>query len=55
MYSSGGELHIELLTGQPQGSKSLWVCETMVNSDFVASRDGQYIDIITYCDTESPR
>jgi len=24
MYSSGGELHIELLTGQPQGSKSLW-------------------------------
>ena len=25
MYSSGGELHIELMTGQPQGSKSLWV------------------------------
>ena len=25
MYSSGGELHIELLTGQPQGSKALWV------------------------------
>ena len=25
MYSSGGELHIELLSGQPHGSRSLWV------------------------------
>ena len=25
MYSSGGELHLELLTGQPHGTKSLWV------------------------------
>ena len=25
MYSSGGELHLELLTGQNQGSKTLWV------------------------------
>ena len=25
MYSSGGDLHLELLTGQPQGSKNLWV------------------------------
>ena len=28
MYSSGGELHLELLTGQPQGSKTLWVGDT---------------------------
>ena len=26
MYSSGGDLHLELLSGQPQGSKNLWVC-----------------------------
>ena len=25
MYSSGGDLHLELLSGQLQGSKSLWV------------------------------
>ena len=25
MYSSGGDLHLELLTGQNQGFKSLWV------------------------------
>ena len=25
MYSSGGDLHLELLSGQSQGSKSLWV------------------------------
>ncbi len=25
MYSSGGDLHLELLTGQPLGSRSLWV------------------------------
>eukprot|EP00731_Ephydatia_muelleri_P015388 Em0008g1108a len=24
MYSSGGDLHLELLSGQPQGSKNLW-------------------------------
>ena len=27
MYSSGGDLHLELLSGQLQGSKSLWVSE----------------------------
>ena len=25
IYSSGGDLHLELLTGQTGGSKSLWV------------------------------
>lgn len=25
MYSSGGELHLELLTGQAHGTKPLWV------------------------------
>jgi len=27
MYSSCGQLHIELLTGQPEGAKALWVHE----------------------------
>ena len=30
MYSSGGELHLELLNGQPQGSKTLWVGDNIV-------------------------
>lgn len=30
IYSSGGDLHLELLTGQPEGSKSLWVLSIMV-------------------------
>ena len=37
MYSSSGELHIELLSGQAEGAKSLWVCiATVCNIDIIS-------------------
>ena len=44
MYSSGGDLHLELLSGQLQGSKSLWVrkyCIQLYVATIYVTRSGK--------------
>ena len=40
MYSSGGDLHLELLSGQLQGTKSLWVSQGEREREKEGEREG---------------
>ena len=48
MYSSSGELHLELLTGQSEGAKALWVSTLMHRLSLITPSCMHYSFIVLF-------